>query len=39
MQNLMNLGFFSKSNKNDTEMANTKLLRKNANWRRSEAKG
>ena len=39
MQNLMNLVFFSKINRKWPKMAKTKVVRKNANWRRWKAKG
>ena len=35
----MNLVFFSKSNRKWPKMAKTEVVRKNANWRRLEAKG
>ena len=39
MQNLTNLAFSSKGNSKWPKMAKTKIVPKNANWRRSEANG
>ena len=39
MQNLINLVFFLKATGSGQKVAKTKVVRKNANWRRSEAKG
>ena len=35
----MNLVFFTKATGNGEKMAKTNVVQKNANWRRSEAKG
>ena len=39
VQILMNLVFFSKGTESVQKTAKTKVVRKNANWRSSEAKG
>ena len=39
MQNLLNLAFFLKASGSGEKMGKTKVVWKNANWRRSEAKG